>query len=507
MSVAVSARAEPGGYPRWLWRWRVDPYWVVSGLLLLVAVASAVHLPWQGDLGMHAATVERLRASFTDPGNPLVDAPGPSPYYSPYTVLLAGLGRLTGWSTLTVLAIAGPVNIAVLLYGLRAFVTTLSARRPAPLLALLFVLGLWGLKPRVWSGFFSLWAMPLTMSWPSTLALGLTLVFWAALARTLDRPVSGPRYLGLGLLGAVVALTHQFTFAIAALGALALIAVRARRLPRTAWVWLGVAAVELVGLLLVWPYYSFFALFGVGDLDRIHTRLYHLAWLYYGLVVVALPALWLRWRRDRLDPLVLLFAGSLVIVAAGWVTGHYALGRIWPGVLLAAQLALAVELPELAPGRWRRAYWSTAAVACAVGLAVQGGHVMYALPRSVTPHPLQRLQVYWPDYSWITPYVHRGDVVVTNDDQASKIVVGYGARTITPGWPDPFLPDQAQRARDLAAIVDPATDPATRQALLAKYHARWVLEIPGSWSISSTQTPVATGPLGQRLYRVPGAAG
>ena len=44
----------------------------------------------------------------------------------------------------------------------------------------------------------------------------------------------------------------------------------------------------------------------------------------------------------------------------------------------------------------------------------------------------------------------------------------------------------------------------TRRALLAKYHARWVLEIPGSWTISADRTPVAVGPLGQRLYRLPG---
>ena len=50
----------------------------------------------------------------------------------------------------------------------------------------------------------------------------------------------------------------------------------------------------------------------------------------------------------------------------------------------------------------------------------------------------------------------------------------------------------------------PPTDPAIRQGLLAKYHAHWILEIPGSWAISGGQQPVAVGPLGQRLFRVPG---
>ena len=48
-------------------------------------------------------------------------------------------------------------------------------------------------------------------------------------------------------------------------------------------------------------------------------------------------------------------------------------------------------------------------------------------------------------------------------------------------------------------MTDPATDPTTRTGLLARYHVRWVLEIPGKWDIESG-TPVATGPKGQRLY-------
>jgi alpha-1,6-mannosyltransferase len=86
-------------------------------------------------------------------------------------------------------------------------------------------------------------------------------------------------------------------------------------------------------------------------------------------------------------------------------------------------------------------------------------------------------------------------------------VPGFGARTIPPAWPDPFLADQRWRWHELAVIHDSRTDPATQLALLTRYHARWVLEVPGSWTISAGQTPVAVGPQGQRLYRVPGAPG
>jgi hypothetical protein len=145
------------------------------------------------------------------------------------------------------------------------------------------------------------------------------------------------------------------------------------------------------------------------------------------------------------------------------------------------------------------------ALALLAGFAVQSPHLLYALPRSWTPASVARFGNSWPDYSWITPYVHRGDVVVTDNYTAIRTVPGYGARTIPPAWPDPFLTDQPLRWHELAVIHAGTTDPATRQALLAKYHAKWVLEFPGSWSISAGQTPVAVGPQGQKLYRVPGS--
>ncbi|OLB65313.1 MAG: hypothetical protein AUI10_07335 [Actinobacteria bacterium 13_2_20CM_2_72_6] len=233
------------------------PYWVLAAVVTVLAVAFAVRLRWSPDFGVHAATVERLRESLTHPGNPLVDEDGPSPYYSPYPLLLALIARVTGLSAVTVLAMAGPVVIVVLLWGLRAFVRTLTDRPRAPVLALVFVLVLWGVQPRVWSGFFSLWALPFVTAFPSTLALALTLLLWAGLSRTLDAPARWPRHLGLGLLGALVALVHPVTTAMAGLGALALVAVRARHLPRTAWLGLAAAAGLAVAAITAWPYYSF----------------------------------------------------------------------------------------------------------------------------------------------------------------------------------------------------------------------------------------------------------
>ena len=70
----------------------------------------------------------------------------------------------------------------------------------------------------------------------------------------------------------------------------------------------------------VWPYYPFVRLLGrTGGFDDVHRPLYVNALSYFGLAIVTLPALWLRWRRDRRDPLVVLFLLSAAVVAAGGI--------------------------------------------------------------------------------------------------------------------------------------------------------------------------------------------
>ncbi|GAA5188374.1 hypothetical protein GCM10023322_38940 [Rugosimonospora acidiphila] len=489
-------------------RWSMrHPYLILSALIVLLALVFSIRGPWSGDLGMHGATIEALRRSLTHPGNPVVDEDTPSPYYSPYTVLLAAVARLFGWSALTVLDVVSPINVLVLLIGLWTFVRTLSTRTWAPVLAIVFILLLWGAQPWVWSGFLSFWALPLVMAYPSTIALGLTLLWWTGLSRALDAEPRWYRYLGLGLLGAVIALTHQFTFVIAALGAVALVVSKARGLSRLGWLFLILAVIEVAGLILIWPYYSFFDLIGVSDLDGVHRRLYEKPFLWYGLCVVALPALWLRARRNRLDPLVLLFGMSALLVAFGGLTGKYEYGRVWPGVMLSAQLAIAVELagPLPASRRVRRAWIPATVLACAVGLVTQAGKLVYLAPSSLaTAGARDGVNAYlkFPDYSWATRYVHAGDVVLTDDYFAQHVLPGYGVRMVLSViWPDPMLPDRdARRVAQYEMMT--AKDPARRAALFRQYHVRWVLEMPANWRIPTDLAPVASGPNGEWLYGV-----
>jgi alpha-1,6-mannosyltransferase len=514
----TAARSDPpAGSTRPWWR---EPFVAVSAVLVLIAIGVSFRQPWVGDFGIHAGTIERLRIDLVNPGDPMVAASGPNAYYTPYTLVLGLVARVTGWSGRTVLAVAGPLVLIVFLVGLYRFAGALAPARPAAarLGALVTVLLAWGTSPLDWSGFVSLYGLPLTTGYPSFAAVGLTLLLWAGLYRALHRgkPVWWFGLLGLG--AGVIMLIHPFTGVVAGLGALAIAVSIARG--RAAWLRLGAAALAAALVVFSWPYYRFVDLLRAQGYDAIHQPLYTHALGYFGLSAIGLPALWLRWRRDRLDPLVLLFALCGLTVVAGGLTGHYALGRAWPGVLLATQLALGIELAAV-PWRslfagqrsvpvsaWTMRVWAVATVlVLAVGLWFQAGNLLLALPSS---HRLstvaKELHTTTPgsDLGWVRERTQVGDVVLTDRAGYLQALPEYGLRTVAPVWPDPFLSNVDTRRSDAARMLDPATAASVRAELLQRYNVKWLLVArvdsrpAGGWGLRLAET----GPAGERLYAV-----
>ncbi|MGW6527121.1 hypothetical protein [Streptomyces venezuelae] len=477
-------------------------------LLLVLLLLVIVRLPWAGDLGIHAATVERLRHHLADPGNPLVDADTPSPYYSPWMLLLGCLAKATGLGTFVVLRVAALVGLSLLVTGVVHLVRTFSARRAAPALALLCLVLLWGPALFNWSGFPGLNSLALTISYPSTFALGLSFHFWALLRKALRGAGGGwPVFLGLGLLWAVILLSHQFTGVVASCGGLAMV-LGAR--PWPSWVTL----VRLAGgvtlgavVLALWPYYSFFGLFGVGGLEEIHRSLYRDLVPHFGLALVGVAALVLRWRRFRRDPLVLFFLLGAAVFAAGGLTGHYSWGRVLPAVLIPAQLAAALEVFELGRSWVRRVFAGVLGAALLVGAWTQAGTLGYVVPRDALPTGVAaKYRPPWPGYHWLTPRVRYGDVVMAKTFP-SRQIPAYGPYTVAPGYPDFFLPDQEERVTAVRDYFAPGTSRAERLDILRRYGVRWVVSYPGDGGLRPDDPAlrrVDTGPRGQVLFEVVG---
>jgi hypothetical protein len=514
--VDASGSAAVPGAGRSVRRRRPSPYLILSALAVLGAVALTVRQPWGADFGLHAAVVGRLRDDLLHPANPMVEAVSPSPYFTPYPVVLAVFARLTGASAATMLSVAAPINLALLLYGLRRFVGLFTESRWAPVLALLFVPLLWGPAVPQWSGFPALRGLVLTLPYPSTLALALVLLGWVVIAEALTAP--GRWRWGLaGLLGGLIVLIHPFTAVAGALGAVALAAGRLRRFGRAelTGMLLGVAVTALV--VLAWPYFRIIdVLNSASELDAIHRPLYTEPIQRYGLAfLVGLPALALRLRRDRRDPLVMLFGIAGGVVLAGAVTGSYALGRLWPVLLLSLQVAAAVELARVAghrpaparpPARILAGIWAvTAAVACLVGLRAQYGNLLLVLPADQLAsarkqaHDVTNL----PDYAWVDRAVGRGAVVLTDDQPAGRALLAYEIRSVAPPWPDPLLADEAQRRADQAELIAAGTPGSRRRELLTRYGVTWILDNRGTYAWADPYAVQVVDPPGPaRLIRL-----
>ncbi|GED86675.1 hypothetical protein [Streptomyces sp. 6-11-2] len=469
---------------------------LLAALLLLVIV----RLPWAGDLGMHAATIQRLRHSVLHPGNPLVDADTPSPYYSPWMLLLGSVARAGGLSVFVVLRLAAFTGLTLLATGVWRYVRTLSAHRAAPALAALSLVLLWGTELINWSGFLSLNSLALTVSYPSVLALGLAFHYWAWLTRALRAEAGWEVWLGLGTLWALILLCHQFTGFVATLGGLA--AVLAARPPRALWPRLGAGAALGLLVLWLWPYYDFFALFSAGsDLEEVHRALYTNFLGRYWLALLGVAALVVRWRRDRRDPLVTFFLLGALVCATGFATGHYAWGRTLPAALVPAQIAAALEVVQ-GGGRAVRTRWAWAlGGALALGAWTQAGVLGYAVGRAALPDVLAAdYTPTWTGYYWITPYVKYGDVVMARD-LPSRLIPAYGPYTVAPGYPDFFLPDESRRERAVRRYYTLRTPEGVRRDILRTYAVRWVVD--GSRPRHDPELRVVThGPGGQVLYAV-----
>ncbi|MCS0602578.1 hypothetical protein NX794_15365 [Streptomyces sp. LP11] len=474
---------------------------VAAALVLVLLLLVVVRLPWAGDLGMHAATVQRLRHDLLHPGNPLVDADTPSPYYSPWMLVLGCLARLTGWSVFVVLRVAALAGLGLLATGVWRYVRTLSPHRAAPALAFLSLLFLWGPLLFEWSGFLGLNSLALTVSYPSVFALGLAFHFWASLTRAVRGGAGWAVWLGLGAWWAAILLCHQFTGVVASLGALAtVLAARPDRapLPRLA----GALALGLA-VLWLWPYYDFFALFSAGaDLEVIHRPLYtHLA-ARFGLVLLGVAALVPRWRRDHRDVLVLFFALGALVFAAGGLTGHYSWGRALPAALIPAQLAAALECVS-AGRRAVRAGWACAlGAALLVGAWTQAGTLGYVTGRDALPGAVAaKYRTPWVGYRWIMRAgVRYGDVVLARTGAARQIPA-YGPYTVAPGYPDVFLPAAGARKTAVIRYFAAGTSTAERQGIVREYGVRWVVG-PRDLAGRPGLRKVTGGPGGQVLYRV-----
>lgn len=482
-------------------RWRPSPYVVFGGLFWIVMSLAFWRVPLCCDFGQHAAVVERLKADLLHPRHPMADLPGAgSPYHSPYAVAQGVFARVSGLAGWEVVKLAGPLNLLVLLTGLGRFVRALTPRQWAPVLALIAMVVLWGTRMAWWSGYLGLMSMTGNLAYPSTFAIGLAFWAWGWAGSLAKSPRGVGAYAGLGALCGVILLVHPISSVAAVIGVVAF-AASARRPFAAAWKW-AVTAVTAAVIAASWPYYSVFSLVGDESVDWIHRQLYTEMPQRFWLALIGLPALALRLRKNRRDPLVLMFALDCAVVAYGWLSGHYTYGRILGLTLVPLQFALAVELAAPRPWRrWRMALGGVAATGAAIGFfTLQAGAVV---PRALDPVGFDQ-PPRWPGYEWAVSRMHKGDVVLTNGYYPTRSLPAFGVNLVAPTWPDASLAEDARnhRLQQVRDYLSAESTRAERTRIVRRYDVRWLLLSPDQ-KVPDEAVVVAWGPrTGEVLARV-----
>ncbi|MFI5348156.1 MAG: hypothetical protein ACHQ2Z_01310 [Elusimicrobiota bacterium] len=445
---------------------------ILCTALIVVMAAHASRGYWMGDFWEHASCLRELIAHPFSPSHPQLALKTPSAYFSPYLVAAALAARLAGLGAMKALPLMGLANLALLLLGIRAFVGRMFPKEDRDRISfyfLLFMLVLWGRDPWVWSSFFHLNSLGAVLPYPSTFALALS---FAALPLFLrfQRDGGAGRLLTISVLLAAALTTHPSTAITLCVLLAALEAGRDKPSLRGAAALAGAGGLALL-LALAWPYYPFADLLKGAQGAEFHANsriLYDRPFAQLWPALIGLYPLWLRWRSNRRDPLVIAVASLGLLYLFGWASGRWGYGRSLSHAVILLQLAAAQWAARLESERPRSpAFVAVLALTLysawgfrgAVREAFSGSSLSY----DRSPF-LSRL-----------PGLAGPDDVVLSDAGTNWIITAFAGRVVSYDLPLYWIPDLDQRRADAARFFAAGTPCADRAGLIHKYAAKFVL--------------------------------
>lgn len=493
---------------------------------------------WEGgaDYWEHSATLHALIESPFHPRHPHLDTSAGSPRFGPQFLLIALVARALHWDAIRAMSLASVLNTLLFLCGIRAFFWAYFRHPLAPVYGLLVMFGAW------WLGFHysNVYALPvffIVAAFPSTTALGLTLLGFALVLRLLRAEVAR-RWLALAVLGlwaAAVFIIHPLTAVMSISGALLLAAVQ----PNVPWrARFEVAGTVVLGCALshFWPYFSPWVVIRGGHGEDVNwaaesvkqaadlhvKRRLHEFYQPQGLVkalglsvltILALP--WFVLKRERWFVALGALSMGLPFVANAFV--ELPLGHRF--VLLAIvylHIGLVWLLLSVTPGfagafgfvRRRWAGVLTSLCVAATLLVFFGHSVLLAWEPQQSPRFRRSDSFVIKNMRAIADAAGPGAVVLATP-LLSWPLPTFGPKVITLYHEDPLVPDAVQREIAAKRFLAPWVQDEERPQILARYHVTHVLLYREAGSVARflarTSSVRAVG-TGYRLYTLGPAA-
>ncbi len=451
-------------------------YLILSFILILLMGLHTLNNPWQADFWVHSAAIKELAANPLSPSHPRLLLDAPSAFYSLYTVGLALFSRFTGISPLTVLAVAGLGNLILFLFSFHIFITLLLKRSETAFYALLFVLLLWGRYPWWWSGFFHLRVFGYVLPYPSTFAISLVFLAFAMFILLIN---TGRRiwFVPIAAVVALVLSTHPLSFVFLMIGLISL-SLGIRLLPLQDY--LILAGVFLLAFVLnaAWPYFPFFRLlFGESSLHGEGNRI-----LYSGLVeriypaLLGLPIIIWRFKRNRLDPLGLMFIGLSLVYIYGGMTAKWGYGRVISYVLIILQITIAdwisgiesrLSFHRVPPSILKLGYAGLIVLAL-FGLSFR--HMIGPFLGRCRPGQESVID----QYLFLQNYTGPRDVILAELEDAGPIPT-FGGKVVATPKPIAFVRDDARRRQDVLSFFSKTATESDREEIINKYRVGFIL--------------------------------
>ncbi|MEL6584294.1 MAG: hypothetical protein AAFQ36_10725 [Pseudomonadota bacterium] len=434
-------------------------YWLIAGALLgtaaVVAALNAPHDAPNQDIWQHIATLRALIDGRGSPSNPFLATEDTSRHFSALWVAAAWLGGSLGLNPFTIFAAAGGVSMLVLAAGLYAFCVAYFRTAWGAILLLPLILFGWVIEVEH-TGYLSFRTLLFAAAYPATIMAGMCFALWALVIQVLRQP---GLTVALVPLVALMLATHQLGALIGLVVAGSLILLWPEGVFRTRLA-ASFACVVGIALSLLWPFYN-----PIGMMLRGSSSSWDGGPDFYRIDVIAallLPAglgfLGLRDRKAR--PFLL---------ALGLFTGLYALGflglqvasRFFVPVTLILQIGLVSLLLELGKAlHIGDALKRLTAVVFALALFGIAAHTVSAFQAAHIERRTSPVSPYAAAFALTQDLPN--DVPIAAHGLSVWPVVATGQRVISIPWPEPGIPDLAERQSVTAGLFEAGVSWQTR---------------------------------------------
>ena len=320
-------------------------YFILSTSIIILTICHALFGKWVGDFWEHSAVIRELSTNPFSPNHPQLLIKAPHVFFSPYTVGIALIAKITHCRPVLILSIFGIINITIFLIFFYKFVSLLMKTDNSPFYALILSLIFWGPRPWAYSGFYHLEVLTYISAYPSTFAMAisfLSLYFYIMFFKSKNIFY----YLILFPLAPIVLISHPITAIFLFIGIIAIAISEDCQFSMKLVLPFCIITVAFLSAIL-WPYFSFIELIKISVFDASNYPMYKHIFKQTYPVWLGIPLLIQRIRHNKRDVLGLMFIGLSILYIYGGVSGKYSYGRLISFIVLIFDIIIADWLARI----------------------------------------------------------------------------------------------------------------------------------------------------------------